>query len=327
VDAASGLAVVVAEGGGIDAVDLRTGDLLWHSDEGDFPVAGDAGRIVATMPDEAAHDRLRIVVLDPQDDGAVLASTDSFVVPGGAHASPSLGCTHRICCLRGELRGAELTLDWETEGVGRTRGRTRFDLATGRVGEPEPPRDVLAELPEAVRQAVRNLLWGVDWALVDGDVLAVVREDGEGEPRVLVKRWDMARGALRSAVPLEVPEGPGTGGLLRPAHSFLAADARHVLLLWRSPGDMEGEYAIHETDTGRLACRLDPASLPRTPARFLVLGDRLVLHDNEGSPMHSPDLRRVVRVLAIDTGEEVWRHPVRSIRAVSYWEGPPPPPS
>jgi len=125
--------------GGVDAVDLKSGKLLWHSDEASFPLIVHKDRLLAQESHDA--DPIRIVALDVANKGKRVMASDAIqlaltakeqedirkkdpVTPGAelAERGPT------FC--RGKVQEGELHLIWRNSFF---TFAARVDLATGMV--------------------------------------------------------------------------------------------------------------------------------------------------------------------------------------------------
>src|ERR1700736_6055757 len=66
-------------GGGIDAVDLATGDLLWNVDEAKRPALADGGRLFAWAP--VKDNGLRVAVFDRTRNGRRILESEPATFP------------------------------------------------------------------------------------------------------------------------------------------------------------------------------------------------------------------------------------------------------
>lgn len=83
VDTARSIAFVMHPHGGIQALDLRRGNILWHSDAGERPLALAGNRLVAQAK-AGEKGELRIVALDIR--GGILTSRAAIPMPAGVRA-------------------------------------------------------------------------------------------------------------------------------------------------------------------------------------------------------------------------------------------------
>ena len=97
---------------GIDALDLRTGKRLWHSEAAAEPLLVAGSRLIALAAIGEDASEVRVVVLGAADGTPALTSgpvTLPVALPPGVANQPD----HPF---RAELAGEELTLSWEAKG-------------------------------------------------------------------------------------------------------------------------------------------------------------------------------------------------------------------
>lgn len=109
------------DAGGIDAVDLTTGELLWRNSEAQRPLLLDGGRLYAQAG--TRRNRLRVLVLDLTRKGECVFESDPVVFPGWVVTGEAPG---RSFSSRWRLEDNRLLLNWEaaawSDGGGRSPG-------------------------------------------------------------------------------------------------------------------------------------------------------------------------------------------------------------
>ncbi len=107
--------------GGIDAVDLTTGELRWRNSEAERPLLLDGGRLYAQAG--TRRNRLRVLALDLARKGEVVFESDPVVFPGWVVTGEAPG---RSFAARWRLADNRLELAWQAEawsdGGGRSPG-------------------------------------------------------------------------------------------------------------------------------------------------------------------------------------------------------------
>jgi HEAT repeat protein len=106
-DVAAGIAYLTGPWGGIDAMELATGKVLWSSRAVSRPLAIDGNRLVCFSP-ETMHHSLRLIVLDRRQ-GKVIQTSARLVFPAWSSVE--------------ERWGRQLTLQW----CGRHKGNWYLD--------------------------------------------------------------------------------------------------------------------------------------------------------------------------------------------------------
>ncbi|MFO0842469.1 MAG: hypothetical protein U0797_08750 [Gemmataceae bacterium] len=199
----NGQVAYVASGGGIDAVGLERGDLLWRSRVAQRPLAVAGGRLFAL----GFHptNQLSVVSFDLRGKGERVLKTEVTDLPRWVTTQGSPSQTFR-CDWR--QQGGVLLIDWQAEARGeagpakRSAGQLALDLETGRVSPASQAARAAAEpVPDQLQK--HALRWH---GRAGGQLLAVALEDlpGPAEPReqrLVFRTWDGAR-----AVPAEPRE-------------------------------------------------------------------------------------------------------------------------
>ena len=182
--------------GGIDALDLATGDVLWDVKVARRPALAVDDRLFAWTP--VGANGLRVLAFDRTHDGRRLLESDPVTLPDWVSVEEAPG---RSFTARWRLEKGRLILDWEArawfagphptpeaeaQAMRQADGRVRFDLETGKAetglaekpsAGPPPP----AELEKAV------VRWrgpaGAGWA-------ELVLDEAEGRRRLSLWSWD-----------------------------------------------------------------------------------------------------------------------------------------
>ena len=109
--------------GGIDALDLASGKLLWDTKEAPRPLLATADRLFAQAPIGGKANQVRFVVLDTTRKGKRLVESQPLSFPGWVSVSVAHG---RSFGSTGRLDGDALLLIWQARswyagGAGRPR--------------------------------------------------------------------------------------------------------------------------------------------------------------------------------------------------------------
>jgi hypothetical protein len=299
--------------GGVSAVDLTTGDVLWETAEAEHPVLAAGDRLYAVAG--LGRSRLRVLALDPGRAGACVLESDpvqfpSWVVVGGA--------PHHGFAAAWRLERGQLVLTWEADVLEpppvppdarppareHARGEARVDLRTGRVSAgPAPPADELP-LPKEIEKKV------VRWqGVVGGEFKALVLDEAGREQRAVLRSWDRAGRTEGPAREL----ARGRRLVVRPTldeHFLCVRDAAP------SPDQKSAEdadryaWSIFSVATGQRVARLpyDPGTqavaLLGTRAYCLVCGR---VPPALGRPFVQP---RSVRAVDLVRGKAMWERPL-----------------
>lgn len=283
-----GLAYVMRPRGGVDAVDLASGKVRWHSNGGAKPIGLVGDRLVAQAESRAGN-RLDLVVLDARS-GATRDST-SIELPAGVRASVIDGPSGAFN-VRGNRVNSQLAVRWEASGA-----------AAGDAAQGYLPAEGEGEGP-----AVASGAAVVDFAASKARIqplTAAATSAAAGRP------------ALQE---LSEPAVAAAGG-----RQWLSADGRHVLVSERASS---GESSIHrhrwtvyERASGvRLGAM--PSLLAAAP--FLVVG-RTLYHVSPPYAVQRADklVEQLTSLRAFDltNGGELWSVEVRD----TAFRGPFPP--
>ncbi len=142
IDSALGMAFTMNPGGGIDAIELASGNVRWHSDEADKPLAISGGLLTAQAA-SGEPGRLDLAALDAS--GGQRRGSGSIELPRGVRALVVDGIGAQFQSWARATTGAAVEVGWQYEeshvqgirpaGRGRSpssfSGALRFDVARG----------------------------------------------------------------------------------------------------------------------------------------------------------------------------------------------------
>jgi hypothetical protein len=189
--------------GGIEAVDLKTGELLWESSEAQRPLLVTGTRLIAQAGFK--RNRLRILVFDLTQNGECVLESDPVVLPAWVVVADAPG---RSFDARWRVERNQAVLSWEAAawyaGIEKispdeqaaarkhAAGTARIDLDSGQVelGPPEATaaRPGLEVVPELEKKAIR-------WQGEIGNARAAILLEQTAEQQTLILRtWDRATG-------------------------------------------------------------------------------------------------------------------------------------
>jgi hypothetical protein len=305
--------------GGVEALDLLSGRILWMTDLAQKPLLLIDDTLVAQAQPREPDDFLRIVLLDAAD-GALKERVDAEL-PEGVRASIDEGpgsafdaevsATHDTLTVTwaysgSQVRGAEdTTLSHSAEsGV---EGAFRVDIGTGELwkdgtGEvaPAPP----PPLPPALsrldsRGRLPHPLWRT------GDVYAAAcRVRGDGGELTVLKRWSAATGDSLPDVTLFAADY---------TIRYRSADGKYLLAsrAAASPAYDSYDWIVYSLSTG---ARVAELRLDVPGAWFFVTGPVLVYETQPRAYIVDGfSERKPRRLCAVDlsTGRERWTRPFR----------------
>jgi len=305
--------------GGIDALDLRSGEVLWTTTIAQRPLLllGDA--LVAQAEPEERGNVFRLVLLDTENLGAQTAQVDidlpdaveatiddgagrifrveAWAVPGG--------CAVAWDYVKVPVRGADDGSPVAPQ-VRRIEGAAVLDFETGTVypiaqderpEEPPLPAE-LARLEEAGR--LPRPLWR------SGEVYAAaLRVHGDGTERTVLRRWQAATGDSLPDVKLFIENHTIRYPSADNTHLLVSSRARAT----RTPSSYD--WQIFLLTTGE---RVGELRLGLPAAWFFVTGSLLVHEVQSQAQLTSgawTEEPRKLRSVDLDTGAEQWTWPLR----------------
>jgi hypothetical protein len=299
--------------GGLDAVDLVTGDLLWQTSEAQRPllVAGD--RLYAQAG--VKRNRLRVLAFDAARKGEVVLESDPVVLPTWAVACDGPG---RSFAARWELERDALVLRWEArawptgprpspqaeaESRKHAAGVARIDLATGKVTQSDEPPPTTPRPPKELEKLA------VRWqGVVGARTKALVLEDDGGQQKLVLRSWG-ADGVAGPSVELLagkrlVAQATVDDRFLCVRDAFPSPDV--------SPEDARKRFgwSIHAVETGE---RKERAPFEPGTQAIALAGPRVyyLLAGPLKGPIDRPFVQpRSVVCVDLRTGRELWRRPV-----------------
>jgi len=311
--------------GGIDALALATGELLWSTDTPARPLVPFGSRLAVEVPDARRPNVIRVAVLNVARKGKRLLLSDPVFFPEWASVNLDYG---RSFASSGSVRDGELFLRWEAhafyDGDPPSRqqkqaarrdasGVVRVDLDTGRVRMlgPEPPPDGLVKVRRELSRGRAQSYWdGHDWTtdpLLVGDTLVKPwwEEAPDGRLKVGLRRWDPGTGKGLGSTELL------RGTKLRPAVSL---DGRH-LLVEAVPAEA-GAWLVFDLPTGKAVGRL---SAPAGPFGVAVVGPHAYFTECKAMKMRPRGVMEQptkLKAVSLKTGQTLWERPVAPRRAL-----------
>jgi len=321
------VAYAMAQAGGIEALDLASGRLLWSTTAGARPLALAGPWLLAQI--ENREGRLRLAVLDVTARGRPVREL-LVPLPEGAAApiDEPAGVEFRLTAasdgstvelhwsyLRRALRGTAPDAD-EPEAeprASRFSGALRADLATGHL-EPLAERSLIfgsRPLPASVAAEAdagayrQRPLWAGEW------VVATQEVERNGQRHPVLRRFSATGASLPEVV---LPQGDTL--------QLASIDNRHVLISHES-GDPRPARA-HAWTVFALASgeRVGELSAPVAAARFAVMDGRVLF-------VTGPWSRKVgdewveeplqLHAVAVTSGQQAWAHRLRDTTYHGPW--------
>jgi hypothetical protein len=320
-------AFVINADGGIDALDLAKGELLWDTKEAVKPLALKGKLLMAQTFVKDKGNQLRLVVLDVDKKGKKQSESDLVIFPDWAVvAATGQGSSFFT---RARIDKDDLYLFWDAHrwyygGAAPTpdilkaakkdeAGVARINLGAGKVemlAKDKVP-DLDPKLPKELEKIESQQYWsGSDWLkkpLIAGDkaVALAVKQDGDKQTLTL-KRWDLSSGKELEAKELV------KGKSLWPQ---IGLDGKHVFvhqaLVKEHLPDGDYVFWVFDLESGEQVAEL-PYETMESPT---VLGRRLyyavVKPAKGGGPgfgvMEQP---RALKAVDLKTGKVDWERPL-----------------
>jgi hypothetical protein len=324
VDEARSLCYLMSVEGGVEALDLLSGKILWTTAAAQKPLLLLDSTLVAQAGPQGPGNLLRLVLLDPTKSGAVKRRVDAKL-PEGVRAGIDEGSGSSFSTVawaasgvltvswtysRAQISGAEDTTRGGGAGQGLA-GAVRVNLNTGEVsleGSGRSPPSTSSPLPTALsrleeRGRLPHPLWRTDNVYA---AVSRVRKD-DGSERTVLKRWHAATGDSLPDVALFA------GGY---TVRYPSADGKNLLasrLAAASPPYDRYDWAVFSLASG---ARIAELQLNVPGAWFFVTGPLLVYETQprarvvDGTWMREP---RQLHGVDLKTGRERWTRPFRDI--------------
>jgi outer membrane protein assembly factor BamB len=333
-DAAGKTGYLANDKGGIDAVNLETGELLWDSKEPGKPLIVRDQRLIIQVPVKDKPNQVRILALDVSKKGKRVLESKPVVFPDWV----AVGLTHgRTFSSRGWIHKGDLLLVWnarafyaggakptpeiERRARKNAAGVARVNLESGKVDmldADKAPKETGPKLPKELESIKSQQYWtGTDWKttpIVAGKIVAALAlKQAGGRQTLNLKRWDLATGKEVETVSLL------TGKSLWPQ---LAPDGRHLFVHQALVREQlpEGDYAwwVFSMETGKQVAKLpfvggsQGMTVIGPRAYFMVAGER-----KGGRPFGGPgafDQPRLIWAVDLKTGKKLWERAIEPHR-------------
>ena len=280
VDAAAGVAYVMSREGGIDALDLTSGNVLWKNRDAAKPLALADGTLVAqARPDR--NGALALVMLDARKGNA--KGRADVQIPEGLRANVVDGPTQTFQVKAFANAADSVAVAWEAENVIPQGFLPTVPEVPQVEGETAKRATAAREAAEAMRKPLRG---AARLDLKAGRAVAMSYEEAE------------------RALPTLPAEAKAAGG----ARRFTSLDGRHVLR--SAPSPEGGLWAAYRwTVTTASGARVGTLDAPVSMAPFVVHGSKILYvaqpsaRKEEGKIVETP-----LRLVAFDlrTGAELW---------------------
>lgn len=278
------VAYVMNPKGGIDAVGLRRGELVWHSDQAARPLAATGALLMAQAELPRPGNELQVRLLDARS--GRLSRSVRHALPAGTRTMV-VGTAEGTFDVQALLTPSDATLAWEFVAVplqGVRPGALDVDQPAG---ERQAP-------PEAAAQPTTS---------------GIVRIDlPTGRASDLPAGERGARQTRKADVPADAQVGSVSG------QQFLSVDGRHAMASERVADDSVWEkhqWTVYERGTNR---RLGTLRDYRSHAPFVVVGSSIIYETGPferrtDKGLISEPLR--IRTVELGRGSQLWSRPIR----------------
>jgi hypothetical protein len=310
---------------GIEAIDLASGKVLWHTHEAQRPLLLDGDHLLAQAGTK--RNRLRILRLDVKRNGECDFESDALVFPGWVVTGEAHG--HSFAA-QWHKEKHHLALDWEASawyaGTIRptpeerlaarkhARGSARIDLRTGQIEIlPAETKQTPSSPPLPEQLEKKALRWqglvGQHWK-----VLAL--EEENGQQCLVLHSWDRQKETEQQ--PKELLRGKRLlvrttldEQILCLREGSLGPDD-HVSFS-RKAGEREKAanwWWLFSVQTGKLLGRIpDEAGM-----NSIVVLDKRVFYLVPGAfygPLDQPNVQpQTLKAIDLSSGKKLWEHPI-----------------
>ncbi|HEX6901201.1 MAG TPA: PQQ-binding-like beta-propeller repeat protein [Thermoanaerobaculia bacterium] len=292
VDPAGGAAYVMSPGGGIEARDVATGNVLWQSDAAAKPLLAMDGSLVAQAAPNAAGD-LVVVTLDARKGSA--RDRTEIKLPPGQRSQLTDGPSRSFRAQAFPAGDGGVIVSWTAEQGRALQGIEPPELQIPQVDA----KDARSEERRAEILAAAHERWRGAFRLdvASGKTAPLPFAEAAAKAPVLSARIGGGGGGDKAA-----------GGVLG---SLTSLDGRHVLTAERSSGDSWNQYRWTVTDaaTGAVVGAVDA---PVSMAPFVVSGTRILYVAEPGMRKEGNQFVQKpprLRALDLQTGAEMWEAP------------------
>lgn len=316
--------------GGVEALNLENGDVLWTTKESGTPLVAFGKLLVVQRPVAGKANCVRIAVLDTSEKGKEMQLSDEVVFPEWVSVGVEYGRTFssQARILKGTLLlkwkanafyagGARPTPEIEEAARKEASGVAQVDLKSGKVAMldlAKAPAEDKVKLPAELAKIASQQYWtGSDWKtepFVVGKTVSALslKEEGGNKATLSLKRW-----SLETGKPLETVE------LLRGKSLWpqVSLEGSHVFVHQAIPKEQlpAGDYAwwVFSLESGKQIAKFPHQSLNQVAvygkqAYHLVGSDRI----GPGREVQP----RSLRAIDLATGKMAWERPVEGVRVL-----------
>ena len=312
---------MVPVAGGVDAVDLTTGQRRWSSQEGLWPLHATYDRVAVARPDSARKNVLRIKWLAPQD-GRVLGELAPIVLPDWVDASAATisAWTPMPTRMKAPIRWH---IDWEARfspaygmrppsplEIKQASGTALVDPASGTIEMlPRQPREDGATLPAGFAPDRQLMYWnfsdhGMAWTSTPrafrigrSGLFGYFAQETGGARRLLLRRW----GRVDPIADVAISQGAGFAPIV-------TMNGQHMVLSTQI--DKSETYTLHHLAN----LKEPPVRVPKFEdgwhGAIAVIGPRLYYVVENPRPAGNGGMIVERKLVALDwsKGQVAWRY-------------------
>jgi hypothetical protein len=313
-------------GGGMEAIDVTNGKVLWKHDAFSLPLALADGRLIVQSPEKDKANAVRIHVYDSKAPGEEVLKSDPVEFPDWVNVGTAHGrsFTSRVAGVAGgklllvwQARawyagGARPTPEIEKAARKQAEGTAEVDLKSGKVAmhkevKVEGPAPDLPKDLEGVKSA--QYWTGSGWEtkpfIVGNKVVALSKAplSGKQGEALTLQTWDLKTGKADKGVPLL--EG-------RELWLQVGADRRHLFVHQALVKDQlpAGDYAwwVYSLEDGKQVAKVPY----HAGALALHFADGTVFTVTEETKLgpRGGERNRLLRSIDAATGKTVWERPL-----------------
>jgi hypothetical protein len=310
--------------GGIDAINLTTGKLLWQVSAIQRPLIVTGNRLFSLAPEEKRGHAARVEVLDVNRQGEKILASDPVVFPAWVSLDETPGCVLR---LEAAIDGHDLILRWEAHAryVGGAAappairekykkdasGVVRVNQETGGVTSlpatpPEPMHTDLKHVtssPYYLGAAIEEVP-----LLVGNKLVALAVNESKGGEDLVLKTWDAKTG--KRLDPVSLRQGKGLVARVTDDKQYLVVQDEVA----DTATDRKSPSWVFELTNGRPVAH--PNLEPGIQA-ITVLEPRLYYAVAQVSAKPTSGLKQPWTLKAADmkSGQILWERPIEGARS------------
>jgi outer membrane protein assembly factor BamB len=314
-------------GGQVEAVDLKTGELLWSTKEICRPLIVVRQRLIAQVG-------RKVLLLDLTNKGKKVLESEDLPFPEWARVdgllgsfTPKLGRMEsfeltpwikdgklllRWSACAGDISGVILPIAPKTENEQNYRhasGLVRVDLDSGRVDVLNPDAETETQ-PKSLREfgkwnRAANLQRVQLVSVVDGEVVMVSKKNEDGRQSIQLLKWDLE--TEKAVCSMELMQG-------KRLDYFTPPDGRHVFVFSYDPSaPPTANYQSYSVFTVKSGKCIGKGELPADCRSSVSVAGSRLFHVTAQPPKDQSWVNMIPQTLQafdIETGKKLWERPV-----------------